>query len=79
MSLLQYIKHFNIKADVIVSAHHLMYVDRFYKAGASFVLHPESISLEYLKSILQKESLAKASKLHQKEILTLVQDLKNYI
>ncbi len=75
LSLLQYIKHFKVKADVIVSADQLVDAERFYKEGATFVLHPESISLDYLKSILKKEKLANASHSHQEEIVHLLKDL----
>lgn len=72
MSLLQYIKHFKIKADVVVSANQLFNAERFYEAGATFVLHPESISLDYLKTILKREELAKVSSAHKKELYSLL-------
>lgn len=72
MSLLQYVKHFKIKADVIVSANQLFNAERFYEAGATFVLHPESISLDYLKTILEREQLLKASLKHKQEIYLLL-------
>ena len=53
MSLLQYMQHFKIKAKVIVTAPYLMDVDQYYAAGASSVLHPESITLQYLAKELQ--------------------------
>ncbi|MFA5995664.1 MAG: cation:proton antiporter [Patescibacteria group bacterium] len=71
LSLLQYAKHFKLKADIIVSARHLAEVEQFYKAGATFVLHPDSISLQYLKDILHKEELVKVSKLHKEELRQL--------
>lgn len=79
LALLQYIHHFGIKVDVIVSASRLLDAERFYKAGATFVLHPESISLDYLKSILKKEELVKVSALHKKEIVQLLRDLGQQI
>lgn len=75
MAVLQYIKHFKIQVDVIVSATNLFDTERCYEAGATFVLHPESISLDYLKKILSKEELVKVSALHKKEIVTLLKDL----
>lgn len=75
MILLQYIKHFKYKTNVIVSADQLSDVERYYEAGATFVLHAESISLDYLKTVLKKERLlAKASDDHQKELVGLLED-----
>lgn len=73
MSLLQHIKHFGIKADVVVLAPYLMDVKAYYDAGATFVLHPESISLKYLLSVLTPEQLAHASDVHQKELIDLIE------
>jgi len=74
MSLLQHIKHFNIKSDVVVLAPYLMDVKAYYDAGATFVLHPESISLKYLTSVLTPEQLAHASNIHQKELMDLLEN-----
>lgn len=60
MSLLQYIKHFKIKAKVIVTAPYLMDVTTYYTAGANSVLHPESITLQYLAKELQHGTLSTA-------------------
>lgn len=60
MSLLQYIKHFKIKANVIVTAPYLMDVATYYTAGANTVLHPESITLQYLAKELQHGTLPTA-------------------
>lgn len=60
MSLLQYVKHFKIKAKVIVTAPYLMDVATYYTAGANSVLHPESITLQYLAKELQHGTLPTA-------------------
>ena len=73
LSLLQYIKHFKIKCDVVVFASFLMDVRKFYNAGATFVLHPESISLKFLLSVLTPKELAKASHVHKRELLRLIE------
>lgn len=73
MSLLQHIKHFKIQCNVVVLAPYLMDVKAYYEAGATFVLHPESISLKYLLSVLTPEELARASDLHQKELIDLLE------
>lgn len=73
MSLLQYVRHFNIKCDVVVLASYLMDVEKYYDAGATFVLHPESISLKFLLSVLTPAELAKASHVHKREVLKLVE------
>ncbi len=73
MSLLQHIKHFGIKCNVVVLAPYLMDVKAYYDAGATFVLHPESISLKYLLSVLTPEQLAHASTAHQKELIDLLE------
>ncbi len=75
MSLLQYIKNRHIKAKVIVRAQYISDVEKYYRFGATFVLHPESISLDYLKNVLKKEELAQASTLHKKEVLKLLRDI----
>jgi Kef-type K+ transport system membrane component KefB len=73
MRLLQHIRHFKIQCKVVVLAPYLMDVQAYYDAGASFVLHPESISLKYLVSVLTPEELVRASNVHQKELLDLLQ------
>lgn len=73
LSLLQYIKHFQLKAEVVVVARYLSDIRKFYEAGATFVLNPESISLDYLRSVLNPAQLAKVSAVHQKEILSLLE------
>ncbi|MFA6475555.1 MAG: cation:proton antiporter [Patescibacteria group bacterium] len=62
MSLLQYVSHFKIKCEVVVLATHLIDIDRFYKAGATYVLHPESISMQYLMTVLAKPHGLSATK-----------------
>ncbi|MDP3970458.1 MAG: cation:proton antiporter [bacterium] len=74
MSLLQYAKHFKLKANIIVSARFISEVEDYYNAGATFVLHTESIGIDYLKRILKKGDLSKAGKQHHKEISTLLED-----
>ncbi|MBI2415822.1 MAG: cation:proton antiporter [Candidatus Kerfeldbacteria bacterium] len=69
LALLQYVQHFRVSADIIVSAKQLIDVPTFYHAGATFVLHPDSISLAYLQSVLSRSELNKASKLHRQEII----------
>ncbi len=73
LSLLQYVKHFHIKADTVVIARYLDDIKKFYAAGATYVLNPESISLEYLQGILTSEKLIRASRVHQEEILHLLE------
>jgi voltage-gated potassium channel Kch len=73
LSLLQYIHHFHIKADTVVIARHLDDIKKLYHAGATYVLNPESISLEYLQGILSPKELVRASHVHQKEILNLLE------
>ncbi|HBY73364.1 MAG TPA: hypothetical protein DEG44_01595 [Candidatus Kerfeldbacteria bacterium] len=73
MSLLQYVQHFKIQCEVVVLASYLMDVEKYYDAGATFVLHPESISLKFLLSVLTPEELAKASHVHKREVLTLIE------
>lgn len=60
MSLLQYIKHFKLKCQVVVTAHYIMDVEQYYAAGATYVLHPESITLHYLAEALQHGRLPAA-------------------
>lgn len=72
VSLLQFIRHFNIRVDVIVVGHYLEEIRALYESGATLVLSPESISLEYLQSVLLPKQLVKASQLHRKEIFSLV-------
>lgn len=74
LSLLQYVQHFHIKADTVVIARHLDDIKKFYHAGATYVLNPESISLEYLQGILSPKELVRASHVHQKEILGLLEN-----
>ncbi len=73
LSLLQYLKHFQIRAEVVVTAHYLDDIKKFYDGGATFVLNPESISLEFLRSILTPQQLIKASAVHRKEIVSLLE------
>ncbi|MBI4407630.1 MAG: NAD-binding protein, partial [Candidatus Kerfeldbacteria bacterium] len=53
MSLLQYIEHFKLTCKVIVTANFIMDVEQYYAAGATYVLHPESITLHYLAEELE--------------------------
>lgn len=78
LSLLQYAKHFKIKADLIVSARHLPDVETYYEAGAKFVLHPESISLDYLRRVLDNEEVSSASKAHRKDLLRQLQNIEEH-
>ena len=79
MSLVQYVAHFELKGSLVVSARHLADVDRFYKGGATFVLHPESISLDYLRRIIEKEDLNEISSQHKGEIVNLLKDFGTYL
>lgn len=60
MSLLQYIKHFKLSCQVVVTAHYTMDVEQYYTAGATYVLHPESITLQYLAKELKHGRLPAA-------------------
>lgn len=60
MSLLQYIKHFKLNSQVVVTARYQMDVEQYYAAGATYVLHPESITLQYLAKELKHGHLPAA-------------------
>lgn len=73
LSMLQYIQDKEIKAKVIVLAFNVHDVERFYAAGADYVLYPTLQSAAYVEELLGGRLKQKREN-HLKEIRTIAQN-----